>query len=64
MTQALALCDLVADPQSGIMGVTVVGASPSLVAALREAARETGMKSATWMEPPARPPALGRTPAS
>jgi len=47
MSQALALCDLVADPRSGITGVTVVGAPPGLVAALRAAAGETGVASAT-----------------
>ena len=45
MSQALALCDLVADPRSGITGVTVVGAPPGLVAALHEAAGETGVGS-------------------
>ena len=50
MNQALALCDLVADPRSGVTGVTVVGAPPGLVAALRAAARETGVGSATDSE--------------
>jgi hypothetical protein len=41
--QALALCDLVADPHSGITRVTVVGAPPQLVAAVREAAAGCGV---------------------
>jgi hypothetical protein len=41
--QALALCDLVADPRSGITRVTVVGAPPRLVAAVREAAAGCGV---------------------
>jgi hypothetical protein len=41
--QALALCDLVADPRSGITRVTVVGAPPELAAAVREAAAGRGV---------------------
>jgi hypothetical protein len=41
--QALALCDLVADPRSGITRVTVVGAPPQLAAAVREAAAGYGV---------------------
>jgi hypothetical protein len=43
--QALALCDLVADPRSGITRVTVVGAPPQLVAAVREAAAGHGVSA-------------------
>jgi hypothetical protein len=42
MAQARALCDLVADPASGIIRVTVVGAPPSLVDALLQVAGDAG----------------------
>jgi hypothetical protein len=53
--QALALCDLVADPRSGITRVTVVGAPPRLVAAVHEAAAGYGVIASA---PP--PEAAGR----
>jgi hypothetical protein len=43
----LALHALVADPRSGVTGVTVVGAPPSLVAALRAGAGEAAAGSAS-----------------
>jgi hypothetical protein len=40
--QALALCDLVADPATGITRVTVVGAGPGLLAAIEDVAAGAG----------------------
>jgi hypothetical protein len=41
--QAQALCDLVADPTSGITRVTVVGAGPRLLDAIEDVAAEGGV---------------------
>jgi hypothetical protein len=43
----LALQALIADPRSGVTGVTVVGAPPSLVAALRKGAGGAAAGSAS-----------------
>jgi hypothetical protein len=41
--QARALCELVADPSSGITRVTVVGAGPRLLDAIEDVAAECGV---------------------
>ena len=41
--QARALCELVADPSSGITRVTVVGAGPRLLEAIEDVAAERGV---------------------